>query len=110
MADLDSAGWLCFELQAWLWLAPLVFILGQTHTQWENAEAHEDNCTNTFQALADIKSANSSLVKASCVASPRPRDREGYSSYRGSEEAEYFKAIMLPTIPTPTEVRFSKGI
>lgn len=35
MADLDSAGWLCFELQAWLWLAPLVFILGQTHTQWE---------------------------------------------------------------------------
>ena len=74
-----------------------------------NAEVHEDNCTSTFQALADIKSANSSLVKASCVASPRPRDGEGYS-YRGSEEAEYFKTIMLPTVPTPTEVRFSKGI
>ena len=56
-----------------------------------NAEAHEDNCTNTFQALADIRSANSSLVKASCVASPKSRAREGYSFYRGSEEAEYFK-------------------
>lgn len=30
-----------------------------------NAEAQEDNRTNTFQALADIKSANSSFISQS---------------------------------------------
>lgn len=76
-----------------------------------NAEAQEDNRTNTFQALADIKSANSSFIgQSKLCGKPKSRDREGYSSYRGSEETEYFKTTMLPTLPTPTEVRFSKGI
>lgn len=74
LADVDSAGWLCFELQAWLSLAPLVFVLGQTHIQrnlflWGLQRHRKITAQTHFKLLltSNLPTAHS-LVKASCVA------------------------------------------
>lgn len=64
-----------------------------------------------FKLLLTSNLPTAHWSKASCVASPRPRDREGDTPpTEAVRRLNIFKTIMLPTIPTPTEVRFSKGI
>lgn len=115
LADLDSAGWLCFELQAWLWLAPLVFILGQTHTQrnlflWEVQRHMKITAQTHFKLLLTSDLPTAHWSKQVVWQALSLETGEATVSTEVVRWLNILKTIMLPTFPAPTEVRFSKGI
>lgn len=95
MANLDSVGWLCFELQAWLRLAPLIFILGQTDTQrnlflWQRQRHKKTIAQALFKLLLLAYLPTAHWSKQVIWASPKLKDREEYTC-GGREEDDISK-------------------